>query len=177
MDVHNPSVTAFFDVPTDHLTAMPVFVEYCRNAFELGSCVVASPDFGGLKRARLFADALDVPLVNLEKSRNLQSGKIEEMELHGDVRGKNVVVYDDLINTGSTIVAVTASLRAAGAKSVHFCATHALLVGNATQNIVDSHIDSIIVTNTIAHHALPPSIKVLDCSGVFARALQPWLAK
>lgn len=175
LDAHNTSIVGFFSVPTHHLAALSLFVDFAKKSFDLENTVVASPDFGGLKRAWQFAEAIGVDWVNIDKRRNLQTGEIVRMELHGDVTGKTVLVYDDVIVSGGTVIEAAEVLKNAGAASVHFMATHGLFVNNAAQKLVESTIDSVVVTNSIHHEQLPEKIEILDCASIFADQLRGWM--
>lgn len=122
LDLHNSSIPGFFSRPTHHLSAINLFAEYARQKFNLSDVVVTSPDFGGLKRARQFAQILDVPLSNIDKNRDLKTGEVTAIGLHGDVEGKQVLVFDDFINSGSTVIETDRILKENGAQSVHFFA-------------------------------------------------------
>ncbi|PIY79648.1 MAG: hypothetical protein COY81_01515 [Candidatus Pacebacteria bacterium CG_4_10_14_0_8_um_filter_43_12] len=174
MDVHNTSTPGFFSVPTTHLSAQSAFVTYAQANFDLKQAVVASPDFGGLKRARVFADALQLNLVNIDKQRDLQSGQISSAILHGNVKDKIVLIVDDTIQSGSTIKEVVETMKAAQAKKVHFLATHGPMVSKAYQLIEAAPIDSVVVTNTIAPEKESKKIKVVDVSDIFVKSLEQW---
>lgn len=173
-DLHNSSTPGFFSIPTQHLTAMSMFVEYVKSTFDVNECVVASPDFGGLKRARVFGEKLGVPLVNIDKHRDLHSGEVAATGLHGEVEGKVVLIFDDVINSGSTVIASADVLKQNGAKAVHFLATHGIFANQGEAKVQNSQIDSVVITNSIAHQGLPDKIKVLDCSQLFADAVGAW---
>lgn len=175
LDVHNTSITGFFSEPTHHITALTLFVDYINANFDLSKLVIASPDFGGLKRAWNLAEALGVDWVNIDKRRDLKTGKILHMELHGEVEGKIALVFDDVIVSGSTVVEATEVLRNNGAEEVHFLATHGLLVCNAMEKLEKSDTDSIVITNSIHHDELPAKVKVIDCSTLFAEQLTSWM--
>lgn len=171
LDVHNTSIAGFFSVPTHHLSALPLFIQYAQDNFDLKNTVVASPDFGGLKRAASLAKSLQLDLVNITKKRNLQTGKIIEMSLQGDVTDKIVLVFDDVSVSGSTVVEAAEILKQAGASEVHFLVTHGLLVGDAKDKLQSSQLDSIVISNSIHHQDLPSKIKVLDCASLLAQQL------
>ena len=172
IDLHNTSITGFFDVPSTHLSATDVFLDFARNQFDLSRIVVGSPDFGGLKRARAFATRLDVPLVNIDKHRDLQTGEVTAVGLHGEVEGKVVLLYDDVIMSGGTVVEASELLKREGAQETHFLSTHGLFTGNALERLQNSTINSVVITNTIEHRQLPDTIKVLDLSEKLASTLQ-----
>ncbi len=175
LDVHNTSIAGFFSVPTHHLSALELFSDYVKKNFGLDNAVVASPDFGGLKRAWVFAKHLDLPWVNLDKRRNPSTGEIEQMEIHGEVEGKKVLVFDDVIVSGSTVIEATKVLKEAGAQEVHFLATHGLLVDEARERMDQSLIDSIVITNSVNHNELPEKFKVISCASLFAQKLKSWM--
>jgi ribose-phosphate pyrophosphokinase len=135
LDLHNSSTPGFFDIPTQHLSASDVFSKYIHQHFSAENMIVASPDFGGLKRARMFAEKLGAPLVNIDKHRDLHTGEVESKSVNGEVEGKDIIIFDDIINSGSTIVSASELLKAQGAKSVHFCATHGIFA-NGVERVV-----------------------------------------
>lgn len=181
LDLHNSSTPGFFSIPTEHLSAMSLFVTEVQQKFAKEDLVVASPDFGGLKRARVFAEKIGVDLVNVDKQRDLTTGQTRATDVSGDVNGKIVVVFDDVINSGGTVVNTAELLKARGAREVHFFATHGLFANNGQEKIQNSVIDSVVVTNSVP--TMPPSgspdvhskIHYLDSSQLFADALRPWL--
>jgi len=174
LDLHNSSTPGFFSIPTQHLSAIDLFVNHVKSNCDLASCIVASPDFGGLKRARTFAEKLNLELVNIDKHRDLNTGEAEALGVSGDVTGKEVLIFDDVINTGSTVVTASEILKAKGAKAVHFLAAHGIFANDGNQTIDQSQVDSVIITNSIAHENLSSKIKVVDCSELFADALSTW---
>ena len=181
LDLHNTSTPGFFSIPTQHLSALDVFVEYIQEHFpqlHRDDCIVASPDFGGLKRSRQLAERLSLELINIDKQRDLHTGKIIEMGLGegNEVQGKTVFVFDDVINSGSTVVNAAETLKKNGAKAVHFFATHGLFANKGYERIEKSTIDTVVITNSIAQE-LSPKVKVLDISKIFAEALADWMAR
>jgi ribose-phosphate pyrophosphokinase len=175
LDLHNSSIPGFFSIPTQHLSALDLYVEYAKKNFDLKNFVIASPDFGGLKRSRLFANKLGLELTNIDKYRDLHTGEAEAMGLHGEVKGKSVLVFDDIINGGSTVITATDILKKQGAKEVHFCATHGIFANNGHQRVQDSAVDSVVVTNSIQQNTTCSKIKVIDTSNIFAEALEAWM--
>ncbi len=176
LDLHNSSTPGFFSIPTHHLSALELFREYAQSTFDHDQIVVVSPDFGGIKRARVLADSLGVELVNIDKHRNLETGEVTPVELHGgEVAGKIVLVFDDCINGGSTVVETARFLKEKGAAQVHFMVTHGPLVKGVAGTLQESAADSIVVTNSITQEVLPSKFKVLDVSDVFVEALRNWL--
>jgi ribose-phosphate pyrophosphokinase len=175
LDLHNASEAAFFSLPTEHLNFLPEFVKYCQAEFDLTQAVVVSPDFGGLKRARELAVQLNTPLANCDKNRNMQSGEVRVMDLHGTVQGLAAIVFDDVIATGGTASEIAKTLKDHGARSVHWLATHGLFAGDAHQQLADSLIDSIVVSNSIEHQKLPARTTVLNLTQMLAQTLTPWV--
>ncbi len=174
MDLHNTSTPGFFSIPTQHLTALELFADYASKTFDLKNCVVASPDFGGLKKARQLAVKLDLDLINIDKHRNLKTGEITNMGLSGDAEGKTVLIFDDVINSGSTVVSAAEILKKNGAKEVHFMATHGPLVPTAFEKMENSQVDSVVVTNSMLHEETGKKIKTLDVSSLFVNELETW---
>jgi len=175
LDVHNTSIPGFFSIPTKHHSSMDLFTEYIENNFTSTSSIVVSPDFGGLKRARIFADKLKLSLANIDKHRDLETGKVTPKGISGDVQGKTCFIYDDVINTGNTVVEVARFLKEKGATKVHFVVTHGIFANNGLQLMEDESIDSVIISNSIHHENLSSKITVLDVAPIFANTLTSWL--
>lgn len=147
IDLHASQIQGFFDIPVDHLYAAPVIVDYFRNN-PIENLVVVAPDTGGAERARAYAKRLDAGLALCDKRRE-KANVAEVMNVVGDVSGKNCLIIDDMCDTGGTICKVAAALYAAGANKIYACFTHAVLSGSAAANLCNSHIEKIIVTNTL----------------------------
>ncbi len=148
LDLHAAQIQGFFDIPTDHLLALPALVNYIQ-AEGLGSeIVVVSPDVGNVKRARNYAARLDAPLAIIDKRRP-QPNVSEVMNIIGEVQGKRCFMFDDLIDTAGTVCNGAAALLAAGAESVVACATHAVLSGSARKRLRESPVELVIVTDSI----------------------------
>lgn len=174
LDLHNTSTPGFFAIPSQHLSAQNLFIEYVRKNIDLNSAVVVSPDFGGLKRARTFATELGLELANIDKHRDLSTGDVTAVDVHGQVKGKSAIILDDIILSGSTAIEAASLLKANGAKKVYFFATHGIFVKGAMEKLEASDLDHIIVTNSINQTKLSKKVEVLDCSGVFSQALERW---
>jgi ribose-phosphate pyrophosphokinase len=147
MDLHAPSIQAFFDIPVDHLYAGPVLMDEIRK-MSLPDLTVVSPDAGGVERARAYAKRLGADLVIVDKRR---SGAETSEVLHviGEVDGRTCVIVDDIIATAGTLVGTAGALYANGARRIFGCFTHAVLAGPAMQRIREARLEQIIVTNTI----------------------------
>jgi len=174
LDLHNSSTPGFFSIPTQHLSAMDTFVSYAQEHFDLNQYVVASPDFGGLKRARVFAEKLGLNLVNIDKHRDVQTGIPTALGLNGDVSGKSVLIFDDVINAGGTVVTSGEILKKYGATEVHFFATHGPLVATAFEKIENSQIDSVVVTDSMIHDTQSTKLKTIGVAHIFADELKTW---
>ncbi len=175
MDLHNDSIPGFFGIPTNYLSALDIFADYVKKNFKLKETVIGSPDFGGLKRARTFAKKLNLDLVNIDKTRNWDTGEVKAVDLHGDVEDKNVIMLDDVIISGGTVVESASCLKSSGAKRVDFVATHGLFTGDALEKINKSLIDHVVITNTVPHPELSDKFKVVNTAPVFAASLAKWL--
>jgi ribose-phosphate pyrophosphokinase len=147
VDLHAGQIQGFFDIPVDHLQAVPILAEYFLNK-HLENSVVVSPDLGGVTRARSLAERLHVPLAIIDKRRP-QPNEAEVMHIIGDVKGKNVIMIDDIIDTAGTITLGARALKDNGAKDVYVCCTHPVLSGAAVERLANSPIKEIVVTNTI----------------------------
>lgn len=175
LDLHNMSIPGFYSVPTRQLSALELFADHIEKTFEHDKLVIASPDFGGLKRAREFAKNLDVDLVNIDKQRDLRTGQVTATSVHGDVKDKIVILFDDSVVSGGTVIETAKLLKEQGANSVHFLATHGLFVNDSQNNIQQSTVDSVLVTNSIQHASLVPKITELSVASLFAESLKHWL--
>ena len=147
MDLHADQIQGFFDVPFDHMYASSIFVPYIKS-LNLGNIVMASPDAGGAKRAAAYAKFLNTDLVICFKQRG-GANRIESMRVIGDVRGKDVILVDDIIDTAGTIAKAAELMMEEGANSVRAMATHAVLSGNAYENIENSPLVELILTDSI----------------------------
>lgn len=151
MDLHTPQIQGFFDIPLDHLYASPVFVAALRNE-ELSNVAVASPDVGSIKTARSYGKRINADLIVVDKRRPAHN-VAEVMNIIGEVAGKDVVIVDDLIDTGSTFVKCAEALKAAGAKKIIGVCTHPVFSGNSIEKIeCSAAIHKVFVTDTIPCH-------------------------
>lgn len=166
MDLHADQIQGFFDVPVDHLYASRVFVNYLRS-LKLQDLVIASPDTGGTKRANSYAKFLDKPMVVCHKSRK-GPNLIGEMTVIGDVKNKNVVIIDDMIDTAGTITMAADLIMENGARSVRCIATHPILSGPAYERIENSALAEVLVTDSIPLKQSSDKIKVISVAEMFA---------
>ncbi|MEP6732382.1 MAG: ribose-phosphate pyrophosphokinase [bacterium] len=157
IDFHQHQLQGFFDIPVDHLYAMPVLTTHFRKK-QLKDTVVVAPDVGSAKMARGFAKRLDASLAIIDKRRP-RANVSEVVNVVGEVEGRDCILADDMIDTAGTITEAAHALMRLGANSVYACATHALLSGPAIQRLKDSPIVELVVTDTIK---LPPE-RMYDC--------------
>ena len=170
IDLHADQIQGFFDVPVDHLYASSIFLPYIKK-LNLPNLVFASPDTGGTRRAASYAKALDTGFVICYKQRS-KANKVDSMSLIGDVRGKDVLLLDDIIDTGGTITKAAKIMIDNGASSVRGFCTHPILSGDAFERIVDSAFTELIVTDTIPLKQTSPKIKVLSTSTLLADVIK-----
>ena len=169
-DLHADQIQGFFDIPVDHLDGSYIFVPYLKS-LGLTDIMFASPDVGGIKRARSFANFFNAELAVCDKYRK-EANKIESMRLIGEVEGKDVILVDDLVDTAGTICKAAALLKDKGAKSVRAVCTHGVLSGKAYDNISSSVLEELVVTDTIPLQKESAKIKVLSVSDLFAKAIR-----
>lgn len=150
VDLHSDNIIGFFDIPVVHVTAVPIFAEYIVKKYGKDVLVV-SPDFGGAKRSRRFAKEMgqEGTIGIIDKERSLTTGEVELRGINLDVKGKIVVIPDDFISTGSTMVEVIPLLKKAGAAKIIACISHPILAGDAPKNIAASDLDALVVTDSI----------------------------
>ena len=166
MDLHSDQIQGFFEKPVDHLYASTIFIPYIQS-LKLDNLTIASPDMGGSKRAYAYSKFLESDVVVCYKERK-KANVISNMELIGDVKGKNVIIVDDMIDTAGTIAKAANLMHERGAISVRAICTHAILSGNAFEKIEKSKIKELIVTDSIKQPKKSKKVKVLTCSKLFA---------
>lgn len=172
MDLHAPQLQGFFDMPVDQLLGGTILSKHFADK-GLEDAIVVAPDNGGLTRARKMADYLDVPIGFIDK-RQEHPGEPETVKIVGDIDGKNVIIIVDIVDTADTISKAANVLAANGAKAIYACATHAVLSGDAVQQIEASALTELVVTNTIAlpEEKLAPKIKILSVAPLLAEAIE-----
>jgi ribose-phosphate pyrophosphokinase len=147
LDLHAGQLQGFFNIPVDHLFGMPVMIDYLQKN-HTKEPVIVSPDAGGVERARAYSKRLGGTLAIIDKRRSSPNVS-EVMNIIGDVKGKDAIIVDDMVDTAGTLVQAAAAVMAAGARSVSACATHAVLSGPAIKRLEESALKEIIVTDTI----------------------------
>ena len=169
MDLHADQIQGFFEKPVDHLFASTVFLPYLRG-LNLTNLTIASPDMGGSKRAYAYSRALESDVVICYKQRE-KANVISYMELIGDVRGKNVVLVDDMVDTAGTLTAAADLMMDRGALSVRAICTHPILSGNAYERLENSKLEELIVTDSIPLKQKSDKIRVISCADLFAEVM------
>lgn len=170
MDLHAGQIQGFFDVPVDNLYGSIVFKDYIKQK-NLPNPIIASPDIGGVTRARYFAEQLGFNLVIVDKRRE-KANVSEVMNIIGDVQGQDVILVDDMIDTAGTICKAAEVLKQHGAANVMALGTHAVLSGNAIDKINASVLDEVVMTNTIPLLKESPKIKILSVAPLFAEVIR-----
>jgi ribose-phosphate pyrophosphokinase len=172
LDLHVDQIQGFFDIKMDHLFAAPVIIDYFREK-KLNNLIVLSPDVGGLRRARAYAKRLKVPLAIVDKRRAI-AGEAEVTHIVGEVEGKQVLIVDDMVDTGGTLLAAVEILVEKGATRVYAACTHPILSGDACQKIEQSPLEELIVTDTIPLDlkSAGDKIKVLSVASLLGEAIK-----
>lgn len=170
MDLHADQIQGFFEKPVDHLYASTIFLPYIQK-LGLNNITVASPDMGGSKRAYAYSKYLSSEVVICYKER-LKANVIDTMELIGDVKGRNVILVDDMIDTGGTLAKAADVMMEKGALSVRAICTHPILSGNAYEKIENSKLTELIVSDTIPLKRESSKIKVVSCAPLFADVMR-----
>lgn len=170
MDLHADQIQGFFDVPVDHLYASSIFIPYIEN-LHLKDLVMASPDVGGAKRANSYAKYFDVPLVLCHKQR-AKANVVANMTVIGDVKDKNVILVDDIVDTAGTITKAADLLLSQGAKSVRALCSHPVMSDPATQRVNESGLTEIIFTNSIPYEHEDTKATVLPVAKLFADTIR-----
>ncbi|SMO77959.1 ribose-phosphate diphosphokinase [Gracilimonas mengyeensis] len=170
MDLHAAQIQGFFDIPLDHLYASRAFIDHFTSN-PIDNLVVVAPDVGSLKMARSYSKKLGASLAFIDKRRP-KANQSEIMNLIGEVKGKNVLIVDDLIDTAGTLTNAAAALKERGALNIIAICTHPILSGPAFQRIEDSPIDELLVTDTVQLRQPSDKIKVLSIANIFAEAIQ-----
>ena len=172
MDLHASQIQGFFDLPHDHLYSSVIFNRYFHT-MNLDNLILVSPDVGSIKLARATASALDTDLAIVDKRRP-KANECKVMNLIGDVKDKNVLIRDDMVDTGGSLCSAAYFVKERGALEVYAAATHGVLSGDAIQRICDSPIRQMIITDSInqSQRSLPDTFKMLSCAELIAEAIK-----
>jgi ribose-phosphate pyrophosphokinase len=171
MDLHADQIQGFFDIPVDHLRSETIFVQHLKNSTDLSNVIFASPDVGGVKRARTYAKYFERELVICDKYRK-RANEIAGMTVIGDVSGADVILVDDLVDTAGTLCRAADIIMEKGARSVRAFCTHPVLSGSAIENIEKSKLQELLVCDTIPLRGTSTKIKTLSTAKLFARAIR-----
>jgi len=174
IDMHSTSIEGFYKIPIDHISMSPVFVQHIRDHFDPAHLCLCSPDFGGLKRIKSYKNILQCDMAVIHKER-LSPNQVNSMEIIGNVAGKNVVIVDDMIDTGGTLCKAAELLKEQGATSVHAYITHGVLSGNAMEKIGASALSSLVISDTIPVADQPENMEVISCSTMLVTAIDQLL--
>jgi ribose-phosphate pyrophosphokinase len=172
VDLHAGQIQGFFNIPFDHLYAMPIMLEYIRKNL-MNDVVIVSPDAGGTERARAFAKRLETSLAMIDKRRS-RPNESEVMNVIGDVKGKTAIIVDDMVDTAGTLTQAAQALKSKGASRVFACVTHGVLSGKALERINESVLSSLVITNTIQQPEevlKSPKIKVMSIANLLGEAI------
>lgn len=169
MDLHADQIQGFFEIPLENLDASTLFIEYIKQ-LKLDCLTIASPDLGGVKRARSYAGYLNADVVICYKERK-KANNIDLMNIIGNVKNKNVIIVDDLVDTADTILIASNLMKEQGAKSIRAIATHPILSGYAYEKIENSSLQELVVTNTIKlnYKKFSKKITILNCAKLLAQ--------
>ncbi len=170
MDLHADQIQGFFDVPVDHLYASTVFIPYIQS-LNLENLVIATPDVGGSKRASSYSKYLDVPLVLCHKTRE-KANVVASMQIIGDVKDKNVILVDDMVDTAGTITKAADIMKEAGARSVRAIATHCVMSGPASERVQNSMLEELVFTDSIPYSNRCAKVRQLSIADMFAETIR-----
>ncbi len=174
MDLHAPQIQGFFDIPVDNLFGMPILAPHIEKkiADYRDNVTAVSPDIGSVNRTRTLATRLNVPMAIVDKRRQ-KANVSEVMNIIGDIDGRDVILFDDIIDTAGTLCNAANAIKARGAKTITAYATHAVLSGNARSNIMNSSIDEVVVLDTIelSEEQRFEKLKIVSVAPVFAEAI------
>jgi ribose-phosphate pyrophosphokinase len=172
MDLHSDQIQGFFDIPVDHLTSMPIFTRYFTANLDLSDCIIVSPDTGGTARAREMAARLNLNLAIGDKRRIGNDDKAEILNIIGEVEGKTAILFDDIIDTGGSLCKMSRVLINKGVKKVYAACAHGILSGKAIENLNQSPIETVFITNSV-----PLSDEKRKCKKIVQLSIAELLAK
>jgi ribose-phosphate pyrophosphokinase len=173
MTLHSPQVHGFFHVPTDHLTAVPIVCDYLKQNLDLSNVVALAADAGSAKRAGEYASKLNVPMAFVDK-RRIGDSEVEARYVVGDVEGKDIIVFDDEIATGGSLLATITAIEKVGVGAIYAGATHGVFCGPAPERIAQSSLKEVVVTNTvhIPSDRKARQVTILSVAPLFGEAIK-----
>ncbi len=169
MDLHAGQIQGFFDIPVDNLYAINVFISFLKE-MDIPDLTIVSPDVGGIKMARAYAKKMGAGLAIVDK-RRVDADKAEAMNILGEVKGRNLVIIDDIIATGGSLIEAAAALKKAGAKDIYAMITHGVLAGDAVKRLARSEIKRLFISDSIPHTP-EDRIEVISVAPLFAEAIK-----
>lgn len=169
-DLHNLAILGFYDIPVTNLTAFSLFQEHFSK-LKLDNYLVVAPDAGAAKKSSAFATTLGLDIVYIDKKRDLSTGQVVVKGISGDVNGKDIIITDDMVATGSTLIESSKYLHEKGARSVTIAVTHFLNVPGVREKLISSDIDEIITTNTINFSLPKTKFELLDISPIIVQTI------
>lgn len=170
LDLHTNAIEGFYKVPLDPLSSLRLFVDHIRDCKREHLCL-CSPDFGGIKRIKQYKKLLESEMVVINKER-LKANQVAHMEIIGDVKGRNVIIIDDLVDTAGTLCKAADLLMEHGAESVCAYCTHGILSGSALKNLEQSRIDKLYISDTVVEELDHPKIEIVSCAELLAKAME-----
>jgi ribose-phosphate pyrophosphokinase len=170
LDLHTNAIEGFYKIPVDPLSSLKLFLNHIQQS-KIQHLCLCSPDFGGIKRIKQYKKTLEADMVVINKER-LKANTVASMEIIGDVKGKNVVIIDDLVDTAGTLCKAADLLMAHGALSVKAYCTHGILSGAALANLSQSRIEKLFIADTVVEKVDHPKIEVVSCASVLATAIE-----
>lgn len=170
LDLHTNAIEGFYKVPLDPLSSLRLFVDHIRDCKREHLCL-CSPDFGGIKRIKQYKKHLDAEMVVINKER-LKANQVAHMEIIGDVKGRNVIIIDDLVDTAGTLCKAADLLMEHGAESVCAYCTHGILSGSALKNLEQSRIEKLYISDTVVEELDHPKIEIVSCAELLAKAME-----
>ena len=173
LDLHAPQIQGFFDIPVDHMQTKNIFLEKIRKDLDMSNSIIVSPDIGGIGRARLIAKALNIDIAIIDKRRD-RANECEVMNIIGDVKGKDAIIIDDIIDTGGTLIRSIHALKQAGMRKIFVFITHAVCSGDVYERINASEIEKLYITDSlkVINERLGNKIEVISVAPAIADAIR-----
>ncbi len=175
LDLHNPSIAGYFEIPVTNVVAAPLFIDHAKR-LDLNNKIIVSPDAGSIKNSSKIADALELPIAFASKKRDLHTGEVSMVDINQSVDGKEVLIFDDMIASGATLVEAANFLKNRGARKISVYCTHHLYIESVQEKLDASAIDSVIVTNSIQRpdSVVSHKLEVLNIAPLFIDYLEQY---